>query len=416
MIRRELAEILKKTLGLNISSIGAYTLQRSINRRVNDLGLSDQEEYVRYVRRNRSEINRLIDEVVIPETWFFRDTVPFVALRDIVGLWHSRHPQKTLRILSIPCASGEEPYSIAITMLEAGWTKKSFSLDGVDVSSKIIERAIRATYTKNSFRNTDLSFRDKYFTRTGNSFTLDRDIVSNVNFHLGNILDPAFMAGFRLYDIIFCRNILFYFDLHAQQVAVHKLARLLQPDGYLFVGAAEAIRYLSEGFVPLEHDYGLTTILHYGDNPAGRDLPSTGKSAAPAKKQKDDAPSGTRQPVGHETPEKVENDAPSMLDKARQFADEGRLDEAKAICHAVLQNQGPMGDVYYLLAILHDFSGELSEAVKLLKKALYLLPYHKESLILLIYLSERLGDKKAVTNYKRRLERVGKKLGRETAL
>ncbi len=410
MIRRELAEILHKTLGLNISSIGARTLERSINRRVKELNLADQGEYVRYVRRNASEINLLIDEVVIPETWFFRDTDPFIALADMADRWFRNHPQRQIKILSIPCASGEEPYSIAMTLLEAGMARDSFRLDAVDVSAKIIERAKRAIYTKNSFRNADLSFRDKYFTMTGNNFALQKEIRTTVNFYCGNILDPGFMAALGRFDIIFCRNILFYLDADSQQMIVRILAQLLEPEGCIFVGAAEAIRYLSEGFLPCDQRHGRATILHFKESPAP-DFKGAAVAAKPASPEDSQytasmtrVESTVRQNLSGQ---KAGGNAASMLQVARQFADAGRLKEAEEICQDILRLHGQMAEVYYLLGIISDSSGKLFESVKLLKKALYLLPDHEESLLLLTYLSERLGDKKAVTNYKRRLKRLG---------
>ncbi|MEJ2689735.1 MAG: protein-glutamate O-methyltransferase CheR [Deltaproteobacteria bacterium] len=410
MIIKELAEILQKNLGLNISSIGACTLERSVNKRVKELDLANQVEYVSYVRSNPSEISQLIDEVVIPETWFFRDTAPFIALRDIANRWYQKRHQRDIRILSIPCASGEEPYSIAMTMLDAGWPSNSFHLDAVDVSTKIIDRAKRATYSKNSFRNIDLSFRDKYFTKNENLYVLEKDVAATVRFQCGNILDLEFMARLGLFDIIFCRNILYYLDRKAQQLTVRKLAQLLQPEGYLFVGAAEAIHYLSEGFIPYEHDYGQATILHHKNRQEKRNIKKRDKSKPPRNSEAVPTMVGARNPEAECSMKDAEvMDAKSMLAKARQLADEGRLKEAQDICQNILQRHGPAAEVYYLLAILHDFLGQLPESVKLLKKALYLLPDHEESLLLLIFMSERLGDKRAAINYKRRLNRLKKR-------
>ena len=411
MIRRELVDILHKNLGLNISSIGVRTLARSINRRIKELSLADQAEYVRFVLRNQSEIKQLIDEVVIPETWFFRDSDPFVALRDIAGKWNLEHPNGQLRVLSIPCASGEEPYSIAMTLLEAGWARTSFRLDAVDISAKIIERARRAVYTKNSFRNKDVSFRDKYFIKSGNSYALKREISSTVNFHCGNILDLEFMAGLGFFDIIFCRNILFYLDLDSQQRIVRKLAQLLQPQGCLFVGTAEAIRYLAEGFAPYPHGYPFATILQLKKTKRaeGKD-PISVKAAIPDKNRSAHPLSGTRSSFPETfSAENIDTGAAAKMETARRLADAGKLKEAEIICEDILSLHGPAAEVYYLLGILRDFSGQPAESVKFLKKALYLLPDHTESLMLLTYLCDRLGDQKAVNNYKRRLHRLEKK-------
>ena len=407
MIREELAEILHKTLGLNISSIGANTLERSINRRLKKLDLANQTEYVLYLRKRRSEIHQLIDEVVISETWFFRDTALFEALREIAGLWYQKPRSDKIRILSIPCASGEEPYSIAMTLLEAGWPKSAFQLDAVDISARIIERAKRATYTKNSFRSVDLSFRDRYFGKKGNSYVLKKEISRLVHFHCGNILDPTFMAGLGLFDIIFCRNILIYLEIESQQQTVRELAKLLRPEGVLFVGAAEATLYLSEAFVPFDHRYGNVMVRRPSDKAAREMIKQKCK-----KVRSNEGIASIVESAAFANParrDKSCQDTASMLLAARKLADNGKLQQAEEICLDILKTCGPIAEAYYLLGILYDAQGQLSESAKLLKKALYLLPDHEESLVLLCYISERLGDAKAVANYKRRLQRLEKK-------
>jgi len=402
MIHRDIAAILLNILGLHIPSIGIATLERSIKRRLRSLNLSTQQEYVTLLRHDEAELNNFIDEVVISETWFFRDSEPFVSLRKIVAERLTKSPSQRIRLLSIPCASGEEPYSMVMTLLEAGLRKERFAIDAVDISVKAISKAKEAVYSKNSFRNNDLKFQDKYFDISGENFELQKDIVRKVRFCRGNILDSAFMDALGLYDIVFCRNLLIYQDQEAQLKTVETLTNLLLPEGVLFVGAAEASIFLPFGFTPLNGDFNYALFLsagkkhslrktnHQGEGPHARNEPS---QTFPGLAQMDHS----ADPASEETEFEQE------LNAAQRLADMGDLLAATQSCEKILDKFGPSAEVYYLLGIVNNFSGKWDSAIKLLKKSLYLNSKHEESLVLLCYLYEKLGDKKAAANYKRRL-------------
>jgi len=405
MIHFDIAAILQNILGLRIPSIGTATLERSINRRLRSLKLSSQQEYVALLRCDETELNNFIDEVVISETWFFRDVEPFVALRDRLADRLTECPSQRLRLLSIPCASGEEPYSIIMTLLDEGWRKERFSIDAVDISVKAIVKAKKAVYSKNSFRHYDLKFQDKYFTRSGANFELRKDIARKVRFFHGNILDAAFMEGLGLYDIVFCRNLLIYLDQEAQRRTVASLANLLLPQGVLFVGAAEANIFLPYGFTPTNGSFHYPLFLSaekknilqrtslQEEEPREREVHSEILSHPVKIVDKADS-------VSEETEMQQE------LTTAQRLADVGDLSAATRSCEKILDKFGPSADVYYLLGVINNFSGKRNEAIKLLKKALYLESEHEESLVLLCYLFEKLGNKKTAANYKRRLRYI----------
>ena len=159
-------------------------------------------------------------------------------------------------MLSIPCGCGEEPYSIAITLRDLGLAPGSFHIDAVDVSARHLAAAERGVYRANSFRGKDLAFRNRYF-RPGahaQDFTLDASVRASVRFTRGNLLDPGLLSGHPAYDIIFCRNVLIYFDAASRRRALATLDRLLGDAGLLFVGHAERIAVDDPRFEP------------YGDN------------------------------------------------------------------------------------------------------------------------------------------------------
>jgi chemotaxis protein methyltransferase WspC len=188
---------------------------------------------------------------VVPETWFFRNQEAFDTLARLaadkrgVGC-----PGNALRALSIPCCTGEEPYSIVMALTDAGFRPEEFLVDAVDISERAIARARLAVYGNNSFRGHNLSFRERYFRPVSEGYAQRDSVSARVNFRRGNLLsaDPSLERG--PYDFIFCRNVLIYFDRPTQSQVIGKLGQLLTPAGYLFVGPAEAFLAASSGFTP----------------------------------------------------------------------------------------------------------------------------------------------------------------------
>ena len=146
---------------------------------------------------------------------------------------------RALRILSLPCSTGEEPYSIAMALLDAGLKPHQFKVDGMDVSPLSVEKARRALYGKNSFRGQDIAFRDRHFSAEGEGYRLSDRVLEQVRLQVGNLLDPALLASEPPYDFVFCRNLLIYFDQPTQRQVFEVLKRLTHVDGVLFIGPAE---------------------------------------------------------------------------------------------------------------------------------------------------------------------------------
>src|SRR5262249_51536192 len=154
-------------------------------------------------------------------------------------------------ILSAPCSTGEEPYSLAMALLDAPVPRSQFTIDAVDLSVRALDRAKQAIYGKNSFRGKAVAFRDRHFAQTGDVFKLHDAIHECVSFYQGNLLEEKFLVNHKPYDFIFCRNLLIYFDRATQKLALRKLHQLLSPSGVLFVGPAEVPLVSEQGFAPV---------------------------------------------------------------------------------------------------------------------------------------------------------------------
>jgi chemotaxis protein methyltransferase WspC len=379
--------LLKRAIGLNALSIGPYAIPRAVYERMAACKLADESEYLALAIRSRNELQELIEAVIVPETWFFRHPQAFAQ---VVGLLAAPHAAK-LRLLSVPCSSGEEPYSIAMALLDAGVASERFAIDAVDVSEQALALARRALYRPNSFRGSDLAFRDRHFEAAESSYRLTGAARELVTFAHGNLLAPHFLAGVEPYDVIFCRNLLIYFDLATQDRAIEILSRLLAPRGVLFVGPAEAGLMFRHGFawskVPLAFSFTRTVQVIAPPRPArGVETRETiaelrQKAIAGRGERRSDPPARSRP-----------SETVPPLDAVVRLADLGYLGEAARSCDDHLRVHGPSARALHLRAVIYSAEEKPREAMASLRKALYLEPDLREALIHLALLLEKGGD------------------------
>lgn len=415
MVDDDIETLLREALGLKITSIGASTVNRAIHRRMKALGILDKDQYWLTLRGSREEICQLTEEVVIPETWFFRDEKPFLAVQHFAKTRFSNDSEEgVLKVLSAPCSTGEEPYSLAIALLQANLPENRFQVHAVDISTRALNRARVAIYGDNSFRGGSLGFRGRYFEKSKSGYELHENVRKKVTFRQGNLLDPAFMMNLGMFDIIFCRNLLIYLEKDAQEQTIKTLGQMLVEDGLLFVGHAEAGVFRDSQFSPA----ALQAAFAFQKNKkkhAETDRNLSLPTVLPAL-----SATSTVIPVGPHTDASGPN-SPSFiantiavkdlsfttdLELAQRLANEGRLMEAAGACEAVLRTQGPSAEVYFLLGVIRDAAGAPEDAMTLFRKAIYLKPDHQAGLVLLSLLTERLGDKAGAEALRRRAQRV----------
>lgn len=410
----EFADLLSRTMGLSADTVGLSFIESALNTRVSACKLKNLHDYWEHVRVCEAELQELIDAVTVPETWFFRDREAFAALaHETYHKWLPAHPDRQLRLLSLPCATGEEPYSMAMALLEAGFPGDRFRIDAIDISERVLKRAQEAVYGRNSFRGKDIAFRDRFFEPAGSEFRLAKAVREQVCFHHGNLLDPGFMPDTTAYDFVFCRNVLIYFDRATQDRAVHVLMRLLKADGFLFVGPSESGLLLNHDFVSaklslafafrkkahvsLALDTGVLTGLK--PQPKPRQVPVR-RVAGPAAAVKPGAASGPVAAVGRPAPTET------GLDEIFRLANRGRLSEAIERCQEFLRTSGPSAQAYHLMGLAHGATGMHEEAEKYYRKALYLDPGHHEALVHLAFLLEKQGDAVGAQRMHTRAKRV----------
>lgn len=405
--------LLEQTIGLDSASVGVSTISRAVAQRIKHCAAADDGAYLALLNSSAAELQALIDEVAVPETWFFRDLVPFRLLAEVVARdWVPAAAQgKILRILSVPCSSGEEAYSIAMTLHDAGLTPKSFCIDAVDISTRALERARAGVYGKNSFRGDESHFRERYFQPVGGSYELHADVRNGVNFLPGNLLDGELLRGAERYDIVFCRNLLIYFNRHKQEQALKKLHTLLVPEGLLFLGHAEAGCADNRLFSPVRRarafafrrvDESKSPSAPTKQLPAPA-VPAPRPAPKPRVRRAAATPRATPAPVAA-APSAAELER--WLQQAQSLADQGKLAEAASLCNDYLEHHAGSADAYYLLGIVRTAEGDHDQAGQLFHKAAYLDPRHYQALIHLAIHAEQQGDAAAAAKYRARAERA----------
>ncbi|MDH4652990.1 CheR family methyltransferase [Pseudomonas sp. JS3066] len=390
--------LLKSRIGLEAESVGRVVIERALRQRMSACGSRDEEAYWATLNASPAEQQALVEAVVVPETWFFRYPESFAALGRLA---FERLPTlaggRPLRILSLPCSTGEEPFSIVMALLDAGLAPGLFQVDAVDISERVLERARQGLYGRNSFRGEDLGFRDRYFIPSGESYVLAQQVASKVRFLRGNLLDPGLLSGEPPYDFVFCRNLLIYFDRTTQIAVLEVLKRHMLKDGAMFIGPAEANLLSQQGMQPLGYPQA---FVFRNAPPQAAAKPA--KARAPAPTPVVTAPLPSRAPARPRAmlpkPElpraKADGVGPdAALAAIASLANSGRTEEARVACEAFLSAHGPSADVFYWLGLLSDVAGKSDEAQDHYRKALYLAPQHAEALAHLAALLAARGDR-----------------------
>lgn len=244
------AELVYQHTGIRFHPESRFILERRLLQRMRALGIPEFDRYYYYLQyhpEKEAELERLIDVVTTHETYFFREKRQLECFREeilpLLIAEKQKESLKTLRIWSAGCSTGEEPYTIAMILDEipqlAEWNVFIFASD---ISSWALKVAREGVYGRSSFRDIDERYLKKYFKPVGNDrFKIDDCIREKVMFGKVNILDTSKLILFGMLDVIFCRNVLIYFDATAKKKAVQNLYERLRPGGFLLLGHSESL-------------------------------------------------------------------------------------------------------------------------------------------------------------------------------
>lgn len=427
----EVEAFLADWIGLDAASLGTTAVERACRVRREALGISDPHDLARRVRDDEDERDRLVEEVVVSESWFFRDPQVFDSIAKFALTLAAMPGRSPVRILSVPCAGGEEPYSIAMALLDAGLPEAAFRIDAFDVSRVSLAKAAAGRYSENAFRNADSSFRRRWFRAEPGGSLIDDRVKRAVSFRWGNLLEPGFATAKGPYDCIFCRNLLIYLTADARHRVAHAVESMLASDGLLVLGAAEP-PILRGGWIPAG-DASLFTVRRsiavgrprVPSKPrlsAARPIPSRATHRSRPGRRPEGA--AARKPAdGHDPARPTQHAATDVgtggaasatgssplertLELAGRLANERRLSEAIDLCDAHARSFGPSPEIFFMAGMLHQSAGDLDRAEACFHKTLYLDPAHEEAALALALVASHRGDARMAEKYRESAVRV----------
>ena len=407
-------EWLSETVGLDANTIGAGMISDAVKRRMAAQNISEESRYLELLSAAPDERTALIETIVVPDTWFFRDREPFVFLAaHVKSKWLRSHPDRLLRALSLPCSSGEEPYSIAIALLEAGLQPERFLVDAVDISPAMLKKAEKGVYGPNSFRGGLPAHFARYFRPEGPARVVGPEARASVRFSLGNIMEQHDLAAGRAYDIIFCRNLLIYQHAEARARIIAALDRLLDPAGLLFVGHAEMSALAQDRYRPVGQPGAFACARRNSSVGAPAPAAAAAFKAGSGKKREGNIfpakPAAGAGAGGHGPRRRPAIAAPGpdeRLARVQALADQGRIEEAARVCEGLVGEKPQLAAAHFLLGVIKAADGQAKAAEECLNRALYLDSDFHDALIHLALLKERRGDEAGAGLLRRRADRV----------
>lgn len=407
-----LAPLVRARTGLAIAD---DMLGRAIRQRLRERQEGDAEAYMARILDDEGEFADLLDLLVIPETWFFRDPQ---AIAHAARFAQERHARSgaPVRLLSLPCSTGEEPYTLAMALFDTGLPAQAFQVTAVDINEPSLERARRGLYGRNSFRARDLGFRDRYFDAEGDRQRLAERVRNQVRFRQGNILQLGSLRDGAPFDVVLCRNLLIYFDDQTQGRALSHLAALMHDDGLLCVGSSEMVSAMRHGFASLgvAHASALVKRQAAVADPARPHPPAAAPRRKAAVRTPPPAPAlpARLRARGTPVPAPVTPVARSAqpLEEAQRLADAGRGAEAEALLRDLLEADRSQAGAHFLLALILP-DARAAEAERALRQALYLEPGHYPALCRLALICERAGRLDEAGRLRERAARIQTRAG-----
>ena len=417
----KIKQLLKNKTGLDSGTIGSNTVEKILKQRMLQCKISHFDDYYQLITHNSEELNELLEVSIIPETWFFRDIRPFEIIYKNIQKQLIYNKSSCFNILSIPCSTGEEAYSIAIYLTEKGIPESAFNIDAADISPRVLQYAEQGIYSSNSFRGKNYQqYRKKYFAETGRLYQIKQKMQKKISFFQLNILQAPPSLEFK-YNFILCRNLLIYFDLPTKSIAFRQLSKLLKDNGMLFIGPSEFGCVPDDILQNCGNEQAFALIKHQHPDCIKKPAKTVAKSIRKH-------PVFNNQKYSKSTTEKIDlqvaiskktadadinnknknitKDEDNVLIQAQQLADSAEFDKAESLCLQYIDNHSEDADALFLLGLIASSREKNIIAESMFRKSLFLNPQHYESLVHLSLLLQKSGDQLHADLFKQRADRA----------
>jgi len=402
---REILNTICNEIGLEPASIGEFSIEKSIKNTVLKLGHLNSKDLLKDISVSKNTLQILIEEIKVPETWFNRDTQAIIFLQNYIKDNYLNYPAKLpLNILSAPCASGEEVYTIAIALLEIGLCKDDFKIIGSDISKECLSKAEKGVYTKSSMRSLSDEYICNYFDKFDYQYYLKDNIKNcNIKFINANLIKDLKNEISGNFDLIFSKNLLIYLNDDSRKKLLNNLNIWLKDDGVLFAGISE-INYLTRnGFEQVNHSMSFAC-----KKKLSIPLPKKLSKSTPLISKSFSFSTKNNKPTIHNEHSRLvqSEEVISDIDTIRQLIEKENYNDALKLCNSILSKNGLNDKVLFWKGMIFYLQADYSSSKDAFTKALYLDSNCYDALIYLSLIENQQGNLEKSALYKQRAAKV----------
>ncbi len=241
----ELVSYIQSNYGINLSN-KKQLIEGRMSNYLESKGISNFSQYIRIIKTNNSEeVTNLINRLTTNHTFFYREDTHYKFMKEqILPAIEAEKTNKTLELWSAGCSSGEEAYTAAMALDEYFSFKKSawkINIVATDISKNVLSKAKLGIYGEDSVKNLPIAWKNKYLVKTNEGFKVTDNIKKSVDFSVFNLMNQIPFNFKNRFDIVFCRNVMIYFDLKTKSELIIRLYDAVKPGGYLFIGHSETV-------------------------------------------------------------------------------------------------------------------------------------------------------------------------------
>jgi len=388
--------VLEEEIGLDPESVGYKYIEKSINNTILKLGQIDEKEFYKEIIINKKSLEIFIEEIVVSETWFLRNRKSFNNLKIYLNQYDVVNEK--LKILSAPCSTGEEIYSIIFMLFESGISSANCNLAAWDINHLNLNKAKKAMYKKLSLKELNDTDIEKYFRKEENFYKIKDDYLQyKIDFKQINLTKKIIEINEK-FDIIFCRNLLIYLNENARKILLFNLEQLIKDNGILFVGESELNYFLNNGFDKIDNNTSIACIPSFKEK---RKKTILINKQFKKEIKKDNLVINLS--VDNENKTKEKNNLDLELQNLISL---NKLDKAELICQENIIKNKLEWKNYFWLGFIFFIKEDYNKSKDYFLKALFLNPLEYDTLIYLSLIENKEGNLEKSDLYRKRAKKI----------